>query len=164
MARKWSILATEITLRGIMNELTSEIITLHRYFIWADRMRVHFDQVLQNLGSDPKPISDKLFKNEKGINTFLYMSLWYGTFYVLIEGWQELGLEDKKIDDMLKSANVVLLKRYRNGVFHFQKEYYDKRFTELMENGLDIANWIRDLRDEFSRWFLEKHGKMDTST
>ncbi len=146
------------------DELTPEIITLHRYFIWADRMRVHFDQVLQNLGTDPKPMANKLFTDEKGINTFLYMSLWYGTFYVLIEGWQELGLKDKKIDAMLKSENVALLKRYRNGVFHFQKEYYDKRFIELMENGVDIANWIRDLRDEFSRWFLEKHGKLHSST
>lgn len=145
-------------------KLTPEIITLHRYFIWADRMRVHFDQVLQNLGTDPKPMADKLFTDEKGINTFLYMSLWYGTFYVLIEGWQELGLKDKKIDAMLKSKNVALLKRYRNGVFHFQKEYYDKRFIELMENGIDITNWIRDLRDEFSRWFLEKHGKLPSST
>jgi hypothetical protein len=108
-----------------MNEPTPEIITLHRYFIWADRMRVHFDEVLKKMSSGSVP--DDLLKKEKGIETFLYMSLWYVTFYVLIEGWQELGLSDPKIDVLLKSKNVDLLRRCRNGVFHFQKEYVDDR-------------------------------------
>lgn len=139
----------------ISNKLTPEIITLHRYFIWADRMRVHFDQVLKEVGL--KSVSDDLSKKKGGIDTFLYMSLWYGTFYVLIEGWQQLKLSDAKIDALLKSKNVDLLRLYRNGVFHFQKEYFDDRFMKLMKEGLDVANWIRDLRDEFSRWFLEIH-------
>ena len=104
-----------------------------------------------------EPVPDDLLKKKQGIETFLYMSLWYATFYVLIEGWQELGLSDKKIDELLKSKNVDLLRRYRNGVFHFQKEYIDKRFTKLMIDGQDIARWIRELRDEFSRWFLDIH-------
>lgn len=134
-------------------KLTPEIITLHRYFIWADRMKVHFDETLKGLNTNIKSLY--FAKTYEGINTFLYMSLWYATFYVLIEGWQELGFKDKKINTLLKSPNVKLLKRYRNGVFHFQKEYYDERFMKLMKEGEDIANWIRDLRDEFSRWFLE---------
>ncbi|KKR56134.1 MAG: hypothetical protein UT93_C0004G0012 [Candidatus Woesebacteria bacterium GW2011_GWF1_40_24] len=141
-------------------KLTPEIITLHRYFIWADRMRVHFDYILRN----SKPASSKLLQKKEGIDTFLYMSLWYGMFYVLIEGWLQLGFEDEKIDELLKSNNVKLLKRYRNGVFHFQKEYYDKRLTKLMTEGENIAVWIRDLREEFSRWFLVIHGKMPKTT
>lgn len=139
----------------MINKLTPEIITLHRYFIWADRMRVHFDDVLINLRK--KSISPEFMKKQEDIDTFLYMSLWYATFYVLIEGWQELKFEDAKIDALLKSKNVDLLRRYRNGVFHFQKEYMDKRFTELMTEGEEIAIWIRELREEFSRWFLDIH-------
>lgn len=134
--------------------------TLHRYFIWADRMRVHFDYILKN---SKDSFSESLKKKEE-IDTFLYMSLWYGMFYVLIEGWLQLGFKDEKIDELLKSKNVKLLKRYRNGVFHFQKEYYDKRFTKLMTEGEDIAVWIRDLRDEFSRWFLVIHEKYPKQT
>lgn len=139
-----------------------EIITLHRYFIWADRMKVHFDQVLQGVGAKLVPVN--LVKKREGIDTFLYMSLWYATFYVLIEGWQELGLSDTKIDELLKSKNVDLLRRYRNGVFHFQKDYYDKRFMELMTEGQDVANWTRDLRDEFSRWFIDIYKNMPKPT
>lgn len=135
--------------------LPPEIITLHRYFIWADRMRVHFDEVLNRMSL--RQVADELLKKKQGIETFLYMSLWYATFYVLIEGWRELGLSDTKIDKLLKSKNVDLLRRYRNGVFHFQKKYMDERFTKLMTDGQDIAMWIRELRDEFSRWFLIIH-------
>ena len=135
-----------------MVKLTKENITLHRYFIWADRMKVHFDGVLKKYGSEA--VSSDPTKKKEGIEIFLYMSLWYATFYVLIEGWQELKLSDEKINSLLRSKNVDLLRRYRNGVFHFQKEYYDDRFMKLMKEGEDIANWSRDLRDEFSRWFL----------
>ncbi|MEK7595373.1 MAG: hypothetical protein AAB443_02135 [Patescibacteria group bacterium] len=138
-------------------KLTPEIITLHRYFIWADRMRVHFDEVLSNNKNTTTIETEEFIEKKKGIDTFLYMSLWYGTFYVLIEGWIELGLSDPEIDTFLKSPNVNLLRRYRNGAFHFQKDYFDKHFTELMTEGEDFANWSRDLRDHISRWFLDIH-------
>lgn len=133
--------------------VSPKLVSLHRYFIWADRMKVHFDSVLNDINSNR--FDDMLIKKKEGIDTFMYMSLWYGLLYVLIEGWIELGLCDKNIDKLLESKNVALLKHYRNGVFHFQKKYYDKRFTNLMEEGMDVANWTRELRDEFSRWFLE---------
>jgi hypothetical protein len=50
------------------------------------------------------------------------MSYWYAALYVVIEGWRDLGLADATIDALLQSPNVDLLKRYRNGVFHFQKD------------------------------------------
>src|SRR3990167_9866665 len=136
-------------------KLTPEIITLHRYFIWADRMKVHFDTVLKNLSSRPK--DGNFLTKKEGIETFMYMSLWYGMLYVLIEGWFKLDLHDEKIDFLLQSENVKLLKTYRHGVFHFHKEYYDQKFLKLMGDGQDIANWSRDLRDEFSRWFIDIH-------
>lgn len=84
------------------------------------------------------------------------MSYWYGGLYVLIEGWQELGLKDKKIDSLLsESENVNLLRRYRNGVFHFHKEYFDKKYTELISEGNNCVEWIRNLREAFSDFFLE---------
>jgi hypothetical protein len=119
---------------------------LQRYFIWADRMKVHFEQVLARDGA-------KSICRGEGIDHFLYMSFWYGEMYVVIEGWKALGLSDPKIDDLLESKNVALLKRYRNGVFHFQKDYFDDRFTKFMVEQ-ETATWIRELREEFSRYFL----------
>jgi hypothetical protein len=127
----------------------SEIFTLHKYFVWANRMRTHFDELLLKKEKDKKSSND-LFDVE--VN--LYMSYWYGGLYVVIEGWKELKLTDKKIDRLLNSPNVKLLRRYRNGVFHFQKNYFDKRFVGFIRDGKDCVNWIRTLNKEFGRYFL----------
>ena len=123
------------------------IFTLHRYFIWSDRMRVHFEQEIKKKAGK--------VKYEYDIASFLYMSYWYASMYVIIEGWKQLGLSDPKIDNLLKSANVDLLKRYRNGVFHFQKKYFNERFMDFIDSGWKAIKWIRELRKELSRFFLD---------
>ena len=127
----------------------SDIITLHRYYIWANKMRTHFDEILKE-GLSGK-IPDKQFEIEAN----LYMSYWYGGLYVVIEGWKQLVLSDGTIDLLLKSKNVALLKTYRNGVFHFNKKYYDNHFLDLISKGEKSVNWIRALNKEFGRYFLD---------
>ena len=122
------------------------VYVLHKYFIWADRMRVHFDQVLRRVG----PTAGK----GPAVEPDMYMSLWYACTYVVIEGWRELRLSDPAVDRLLASPNVELLKRYRNGVFHFQANYFDDRFVALIRDGEDVVAWIRQLREELSRFFL----------
>jgi hypothetical protein len=75
--------------------------------------------------------------------------------YVVIEGWRALKLRDPTIDDLLGSPNVGLLKRYRHGVFHYQRKYYDERFLGLIVDGQDVVTWVRALNREFGRFFLE---------
>jgi hypothetical protein len=122
----------------------NKILILHRYFIWANEMRTDFDGTLGQ-------------KKQQRIKQFMYMSLWYGMLYVVIEGWYDLGLNDSKVDELLKSKNVNLLKRYRNGVFHFQKrKYYDRRFMDLIQNGEEVVVWVQNLNKEIGRFFLEQ--------
>jgi hypothetical protein len=129
------------------------IVTLHRYFIWANRMRTHFDWV----------ISNGELAGEREIESFLYMSYWYGGLYVVIEGWRKLMLTDTVIDGLLQSPNVELLRRYRNGVFHFQPEYNDQRFLEFMEQGVDEVNWVRSVNEQFGRYFLESGEQLEAA-
>ena len=84
------------------------------------------------------------------------MSYWYGGLFVVIEGWKELQLSDSVIDGLLASPNVELLRRYRNGVFHFQRDYHDQRFHEFMTQGIDEIVWVRALNEQFGRFFLEQ--------
>lgn len=119
-----------------------DLLTLHRYFIWADTMKNHYDRSLMDGKSGH-------------VEQFMYMSLWYGTTYVLVEGWEQFELSDEKIDVLLESEYTDLLRRYRNGVFHFQEKYFDERFTNFMKADGNITLWIRNLMDEFSRYFLE---------
>jgi len=129
--------------------IDKEIYTLHRYFIWADRMRLHFDQVLRAKLTAPGS------KRGFSIEEFLYMSYWYSGMYVLIEGGRDMELSDPEIDNLLDSPNVDLLRRYRNGTFHFQRRYFDERFLAFMKDGKNTVQWIRELRSQFSRFFLD---------
>jgi len=76
------------------------------------------------------------------------MSYWYGGLYVVIEGWQSLDLHHPKIDELLKSLNVDLLRRYRNGSFHFQKQWFDPKLTDFC-GSKDAVPWVEALTDAF---------------
>jgi len=121
-------------------------LSLHRYYIAANRMRVHFDEVMKE-GKDNRKSHE--------VEARLYMSYWYAGLFVVVEGWEELQLEDPEIERLLKHENVELLKRFRNGVFHFQKKYDDARFMDLIQHGEDVVGWIRTLNLAFGRWFLD---------
>ena len=128
-----------------MTEQNEEFFALHRYYIWANRMRTHFDGLIA---------SGVVSSGQGEIEGILYMSYWYGGLYVVVEGWNELKLRDNAIDELLTSPNVDLLRRYRNGVFHFQRKYNDQRFMSFMGEGADTVAWVRNLNEQFGRYFL----------
>ena len=77
------------------------IISLHRYFIHANKMRELFYEVLErNKNHETK---------EFQIESIMYMSIWYGLLYTVIEGWRRLNLSDEQINNLLQSNNVDLL-------------------------------------------------------
>lgn len=100
--------------------IDQEFVAFHRYFIWANRLRTEFDRILAS-GTRPSEIASTWFADEHG----LFMSHWYAGLYVVVEGWRELGFHDNEIDTLLSSSNVEHLRRYRNGVCHFQPRYLD---------------------------------------
>lgn len=128
------------------NAPETALLSLHRYYIWADRMRVHFDEILRRPDD----------ADRQSIDARLYMSYWYAGMYVAIEGWRELGMTDPAVDGLLASSNVDLLRRFRNGVFHFQKQYDDERFLGLIRDGENVVEWIRRLNTELGRGLLTK--------
>jgi len=138
--------------------MPTSFLALHRYWMYANRMRDYFEKALVNpdwlkLAEEHKAFPQLAFIiHDPGI----FMSYWYGGLYVVIEGWHELGLTDPTIDKLLESPNVALLKRYRNGVFHFQKNYFDERFTGFM-GSQDSVPWVRELNLAFGSYFLRKH-------
>ncbi|MBI3781684.1 MAG: hypothetical protein HY278_11610 [candidate division NC10 bacterium] len=126
----------------------TELVTLHRYYIWANKFRTHFDKILAE-GTIREPNALIWFADETG----LFLSYWYASLYVVVEGWDELGCRDDEIDGLLTSPNVEHLRRYRNGVCHFQRQYLDDRFIELMSSPNSVE-WVRRLNMAFGRYFL----------
>ncbi|OGK13478.1 hypothetical protein A3A93_01465 [Candidatus Roizmanbacteria bacterium RIFCSPLOWO2_01_FULL_38_12] len=126
------------------------ILTLHRYFIWALYQHNTFKTVIRVVNTE------KTRESARFTRPFGYGSYWYASMYVVIEGWLELKLHDKKIDVFLKNAKYIqLLRRYRNGVFHFQKDYEDNRFEIFFKRGSDFNIWVDEIYHEFDRFFLE---------
>jgi hypothetical protein len=136
-----------------MEPTFEEVMSLHRYFNAANQQRAEFDRLIkEHREKHGEPIK---YGGEDWNESWIAMSYWYGGLFVVIEGWQELGLTDDQVDALLESPNVALLKRYRNGVFHFQRKYFDERFLELIRDGEDVVTWVRELNQQFGRWFLE---------
>lgn len=83
----------------------------------------------------------------------MYMAYWYSSLFVVCEGWQELNLADREVDQLLASENLGTLKRFRHGAFHFQKDYFDPRFMDFIDNDLSV-DWVTALDAALSDWFL----------
>jgi hypothetical protein len=126
-----------------------EVHALHRYLIWSIHMR---DQCLQL--KDGKVPDDRVEKRLWLIRPFMWLALWLALLYVVAEAYQELGLRDPVIDKMLASPHLNLLRRFRNGAFHFQRDYFDPRFTDVLSSE-PITDWAVQLHNEFRRFFLE---------
>ena len=136
--------------------LSKELYTLHRYFIWANRMRTLFDTSLSEFVREEGHIDGdaKMTKFLAG-DPGLFMSYWYSSLYVVVEGYRALDVHDKLIDGLLSSPNADLLRRYRNGAFHFQPSYYSDRLEGFIGEQ-SSASWVRDLNREFGRFFLQE--------
>jgi hypothetical protein len=130
----------------------TQVYALHRYYLWANHMRSRFFDVLGEASARGEKVD---LSGDSGIYAVMFMSYWYAGLHVVIEGWNELGLKDDEVETLLDSPNVDLLRRYRNGVFHFQPVYYDDRFVGLIRDGEDVVTWVRSLNSAFGRVFLE---------
>jgi hypothetical protein len=86
----------------------------------------------------------------------MYMSYWYAELYVVVEGLQQLKLSDPVIDSLLASPNLDLLRRYRNGVFHYQKNYFDDRLLNFMRDGQNGATWAQQLTEVIGEYLLRE--------
>jgi hypothetical protein len=136
------------------------IAALHRYFIWADRMRLHFFEL--SSAADAREKAGQPVSVEERLFTYPYMSYWYSAIYVVIEGWTiRLRLSDPAIDELLRSSNVAKIEQHRHGTFHFHPKYFDAKLLAFTTSG-DWAAWIEQLHKEFRRWFLDYFRQLDS--
>ncbi len=128
--------------------LMTDLLALHRYYIWANRFREYFDGAISIM-----PLSAQL-ETVFVDDSWLFLCHWYAGLYVVVEGWQRLQLQDAKIEALLTPPNITFLCRFRNGVYHYQRNYSDPRFLDLMQ-ARGVVPWVRQLNLEFGRYFLQ---------
>jgi hypothetical protein len=133
----------------------SPVLALHRYFVAASRMQHHFESNLvpfeepqSATQEDPNRRALEVFAGPRG--NFMYY--WYGSLYVVIEGFRSLNLNDQSIEALLGSPNVNTLRRCRNGAFHFRPSYFSARSLKPMSKP-DFVMWVREVMTAFRGYF-----------
>lgn len=89
-----------------------------------------------------------------GRSTVLMLQ-WYAALWVAIEGWRECPLSDETVDELLTDPafeqNIQLLRRFRNGVYHYQRDPINERLLAFLRQGEHAVTWAFLLHDEFKR-------------
>jgi hypothetical protein len=119
-----------------------------RYLYWADLCYGRVCQHFESLGGEPPSSGDSLL--------FALVSQWYASLNIVLDGWQELALGDPAIDELIgrHPELVSLLRRYRNAVFHYQREFIDPRYREFARADAS-AMWAQVLHGEFVRFLSD---------
>jgi len=88
---------------------------------------------------------------------FVWLTYYYSSLYVVIEAWQELRLRNPLIDFLLEHQQglVSLLRRFRNGVFHYQQELKNPKLAQLLQTGEKHVLLIHLLHDSFVRYYWQ---------
>ena len=91
------------------------------------------------------------------VQQFTYLSLWYATLYVVVEGWKELSLVNGEVEELLAfHERVESLRRFRSGVFHFQATYWDDRLIDFLGQGAVSAELVRLVHNALGRDLLRR--------
>ncbi|GAB6283257.1 MAG: hypothetical protein STSR0008_20170 [Ignavibacterium sp.] len=137
------------TILDYKDEWFDHILAWAMYLFWADLHRRQFESWME---TEPD-IDDSEVESE----FIARLSAWYSSLWVVIEGWKELSLSDKYVDELLTSAPryMDLLKRHRNGVFHYQPNLLHKKLVDFLDAGEGAMFWVHLLHNEFCRFYFD---------
>ena len=127
-------------------KVAESLMTFARYLSWADLLRAEHDVALRK--PNQSGAADPVWGSE-----FAWMSYWYSSLFVVIEAYESIGMTDPVIDALLAHPGDYrgLLKRYRNGIFHYQADLIDSRLLNLLDRGEEHVLWVYSLHEEFNR-------------
>ena len=136
-------------MKATENNNLEKLLSWARYLYWADiHRKSYIDYGNYNVIGEGAAAEWKLFAA---------LSQWLASVWVVVEGWRHLAIKDSIIDGLLDEwpHYCELLRRYRNGVFHYQPELLDERFTAYATEGSDFIMWVFALYLEFQRFLWE---------
>ncbi|WP_109506828.1 hypothetical protein [Nocardioides speluncae] len=142
-----------VNVRDPQDEHFLQVMALHKYFLNADFLR---DVFMRRINRDKSPSE---IDPVTSMEDMIAMSLWYATVYVVIEGWREARLVDPELDDLLADENVDRLRRFRNQIFHYQREYDNPKLLEFMgttdADARAATDWIKRTHQALGRAIQE---------
>ena len=135
-----------------------KLIALHTCWLNADSIKARIragvlsSKEKEKIKNLPQELQN-LLAFGKTHSLFLAISVWYALLYVVIEGYRELNLSNKEVDELLAQEEYVdLLRQFRNAIFHYQKNPISEKllgFLTMKESEI----WIRKLNSAFAAFF-----------
>ncbi|EJN16303.1 hypothetical protein PMI42_00138 [Bradyrhizobium sp. YR681] len=127
------------------------IASLYKHWITADAVKARM--LLETHAAEDMP--PQLVAEAQKWSQVQTMAVFYGLFYVVIEGYRELGLKDESIDALLEAHDYESrLRRFRNAVFHYQEDPFDRRLIEFLD-AKDSEHWGKALYEAFEKFFAK---------
>ena len=128
------------------------IVSLHKHWCTANAVKQFIVSGLdEHDGSDLPPWLSELGNMESMMSR---MCVWYALLYVVIEGYKELDVNHVAVDKCLANRDYVnCLRRFRNAIFHYQKNPFSEKLLEFLE-AKESEYWIRELNKAFEDFFL----------
>ena len=125
------------------------LMAIQRHWLWSDKMRTQFKIYLPTLLEEFNDLGD-LFPISDG---WVYMSLWYGMMFSVLE-----ALEENKvvIPSIAKDVNKIYekLRLYRNAVFHVQKRYWPSSKIMPLINDEETTEIVHRIHKEIEAFLI----------
>ncbi len=83
----------------------------------------------------------------------VFQGMWFALLFVVVEGYQYLGIRDKQLDRLLrKKDNVDLLRRYRDAQFHSQEDPIALHLLAYRARQ-ELQSWAHEVSVAFKSFF-----------
>lgn len=109
---------------------------------------VPFEEPDADTVQDPHREALELFAGPRG--NFMYY--WYGSLYVVVEGFQASKLHDPRLTTLLRSSHTDRLRDCWMVAFHFQPDHFSHELLEATKEP-DFVRWVRELMTAFRAHF-----------
>jgi hypothetical protein len=139
---------------------------LYKYYMTMSLARQEFYSYLNKPDGVPRPDADDAQNGMEFLfsKAGIMMSYWYGMLWVVIDGWEQTGLSDSEIEELLKSPGKrKQLSDFRNSLFHFQKELLPAKQQPLFADR-SFVSWVTALSDAFKNHLIAEMRRISAKT
>jgi hypothetical protein len=132
------------------------IASLHKYYLRATHMYGHFQDAVRRVaevhGKNWRAVPPN---TDEHFALYMYMDYFYAALFVVLEGYEKLGLSDPDTEALLDQALISKLRRQRKGAYHYVVKYYSPEHMALVVTP-GSAEWARNLYYALGHFLLRE--------
>lgn len=147
-----------------MNNKAQNILSLHKYWMQANRMRADLAYEMGKL-SENTNIEDiyQYCSRTNNIAIHTYRDFWLASLFTVIQGYKTLKLTDDKINNLIltNEKGIKELKDFRDSTRHFELPLERNKKMKKLSN-LSIV-WLQEIHSAFGKYLFEEVNKLKSS-